>query len=103
MRGYLEVRANLPAKVTRPEQLSLSARILMDRMSRHEVSKRIKHVPAQLISKKVNGNEFMGSWPAIWLLGYQPPTWPACGELDMVEVVNGRPSVVFNQSDYYFV
>merc|ERR1712109_426818 len=56
MRGYLEVRANLPAKV--------------------------------------NGNEFMGSWPAIWLLGYQPPTWPACGELDMVEVVNGRPSVV---------
>jgi len=56
MRGYLEVRANLPAKV--------------------------------------DGGEFTGSWPAIWLLGYQPPTWPACGELDMVEVVNGKPSVV---------
>ena len=55
------------------------------------------------LKMKVNGNEFMGSWPAIWLLGYQPPTWPACGELDMVEIVNGRPSVIFNQSDHYYV
>ena len=43
---------------------------------------------------QVDGGEFTGSWPAIWLLGYQPPTWPACGELDMVEVVNGKPSVI---------
>ena len=43
----------------------------------------------------MDGGEFTGSWPAIWLLGYQPPTWPACGELDMVEIVNGKPSVNF--------
>ena len=86
MRGYLEVRANLPAKVTRPDNWGSEEE---SNMSQLNWSK-----------KKVNGNEFMGSWPAIWLLGYQPPTWPACGELDMVEIVNGRPSVEFNQSDH---
>ena len=49
---------------------------------------------------QVDGGEFTGSWPAIWLLGYQPPTWPACGELDMVEVVNGNPSVILKTQSW---
>jgi len=54
-RGYVEVRATMPAKV--------------------------------------NGEKLVGAWPAIWLLGYQPPTWPHCGELDIVELANGVPKV----------
>jgi len=54
-RGYVEVRATMPAKV--------------------------------------NGDNLVGAWPAIWLLGSQPPTWPHCGELDIVELANGVPKV----------
>jgi len=42
---------------------------------------------------KVNGDQFRGSWPAIWMLG-SGPGWPAEGELDIVELVNGNPRVV---------
>jgi len=31
-----------------------------------------------------------GLWPAIWLLG-QGQTWPACGEIDLMEVANKDP------------
>ena len=38
-----------------------------------------------------------GSWPAIWLLGLKH-TWPACGEIDMMEyyMVNGKPTILAN-------
>lgn len=26
-----------------------------------------------------------GLWPAFWLLGYTPKTWPECGEIDIIE------------------
>ena len=37
----------------------------------------------------------MGAWPAIWMLGYQPPIWPRCGSIDIVNVklANGVPKV----------
>ena len=41
---------------------------------------------------QVNGGEFTGSWPAIWMLGVG--SWPSHGELDMVEMVNGDPRIV---------
>jgi beta-glucanase (GH16 family) len=36
-----------------------------------------------------------GVWPAFWLLGtnISEVGWPACGELDVVEVVGSRPTV----------
>ncbi|WP_252737192.1 glycoside hydrolase family 16 protein [Reichenbachiella agariperforans] len=32
-----------------------------------------------------------GLWPALWMLGanYQTVTWPACGEIDIMEMVGG--------------
>ncbi|PIB36242.1 glycoside hydrolase [Reichenbachiella sp. 5M10] len=32
-----------------------------------------------------------GLWPALWMLGanYQTVTWPACGEIDIMELVGG--------------
>ena len=41
----------------------------------------------------MDGN-FIGAWPAIWLLGSQPPKWPNCSEIDIVELRNGRPEVI---------
>lgn len=36
-----------------------------------------------------------GLWPAFWLLGdsmRHGTAWPACGELDVLEMINGRPT-----------
>lgn len=36
-----------------------------------------------------------GIWPAFWLLGdaiHQGTSWPRCGELDIMETVNGLPT-----------
>lgn len=38
-----------------------------------------------------------GTWPAIWLLGsdYQTNTWPACGEIDIMEHVGNTPDLIY--------
>ncbi|MBE3584130.1 MAG: glycoside hydrolase family 16 protein [Limnochordaceae bacterium] len=40
--------------------------------------------------------EGQGIWPAVWLLGADIPTrgWPACGEIDLLELVGSRPGTV---------
>mgnify|MGYP001243447383 CR=1 FL=1 len=37
-----------------------------------------------------------GIWPAIWMLGANFPTagWPACGEIDIMELIGSSPNVV---------
>ena len=37
-----------------------------------------------------------GIWPAIWMLGANYPSvgWPACGEIDIMELIGSNPSVV---------
>ena len=45
----------------------------------------------------MNGENLKGAWPAIWMLGHDPVTdwdWPHNGEIDIVELANGDPSII---------
>lgn len=39
-----------------------------------------------------------GTWPAIWTLGndFETNTWPACGEMDLMEHVGNQQDVIFS-------
>ncbi len=43
-----------------------------------------------------------GLWPAIWMLGTNISTvgWPACGEIDMMEMIGKEPDVVHGTVHY---
>jgi len=43
-----------------------------------------------------------GIWPAFWMLGDNFPTagWPACGEIDIMELLGHQPSKVYSTIHY---
>lgn len=43
-----------------------------------------------------------GIWPAIWMLGANFPTagWPACGEIDIMELIGSAPNYVHGTVHY---
>ncbi|MBN32076.1 MAG: glycoside hydrolase [Crocinitomicaceae bacterium] len=43
-----------------------------------------------------------GIWPAIWMLGANFPTagWPACGEIDIMELIGSSPNYVHGTVHY---
>ena len=43
---------------------------------------------------KTNGDTFKGAWPAVWMLGTgNGGHWPGEGEIDIMESVNGNPTI----------
>lgn len=46
---------------------------------------------------KTDGGRFTGAWPAIWMLGTgNNGDWPGCGEINIMDTVNGEPSLVMS-------
>lgn len=41
------------------------------------------------IEARISMPSFSGSWPAFWMLGQYGGQWPACGEIDVMEHING--------------
>ena len=47
-----------------------------------------------LLPAKIHGGNFKGAWPAVWMLGTaNGGVWPGEGEIDIYELVNGKPKI----------
>ena len=51
-------------------------------------TKGLKAIPAGRIEVCAKLSNARGAWPAIWAMGNKKP-WPACGEIDIMERLNG--------------
>jgi hypothetical protein len=56
--------------------------------------------PGSYVEATLSAPGGTGVWPAFWLLGTNISEigWPACGELDVVEVVGSRPTVAHSMT-----
>lgn len=51
------------------------------------------------IEARIKLPSFMGAWPAFWMLGANGETWPACGEIDILETINDE-SIVYGTAHW---
>ncbi len=81
-RGYLHIAARRT-----PDGSYTSARML---------SKGLKTFQYGRIEARIKIAAGQGIWPAFWMLGEDSDTthWPACGELDVMEVIGKQPDTV---------
>ena len=45
------------------------------------------------VEAKIKIPSSVGIWPAFWMLGTNGKTWPACGEIDIMEAFNTRTDI----------
>jgi beta-glucanase (GH16 family) len=79
-----------------------------------ESRKQVRYTSASLTSRVEGGLKYgrvevlaqlpegKGVWPAIWMLGINKPevSWPACGEIDILEFVGNWPGEIFGTIHY---
>lgn len=51
------------------------------------------------VEARIKIPSYQGIWPAFWMLGTNGETWPACGEIDIMEAFNTRATL---QSTIHF-
>jgi beta-glucanase (GH16 family) len=93
---YLDGTGHLAIKPIRDKFLAwTSGRIETVRSDFEAPAGGILRVEGSLQQPNVSGPEGMGYWPAFWMLGAPlraGGSWPAVGEIDLMEDVNGRSS-----------
>ena len=56
-------------------------------------SDKLVHVGLGYVEARIKIPSSQGIWPAFWMLGTNGKTWPACGEIDIMEAFNTRPTL----------
>jgi Glycosyl hydrolases family 16 len=92
------VVANGMLKITAKKEASGGAQYSSARLTTNGIYS-FKYGKAVIRAKLPTG---AGTWPAIWMLGqnYATNTWPACGEIDIMEHVGNQQNKIFNTLHY---
>jgi hypothetical protein len=92
------VVANGMLKITAKKEASGGAQYSSTRLTSNGLYS-FKYGKAVIRAKLPTGG---GTWPAIWLLGqnYATNTWPACGEIDIMEHLGNQQNKIFNTLHY---
>lgn len=56
-------------------------------------SDKLVHVGLGYVEARIKIPSSQGIWPAFWMLGTNGKTWPANGEIDIMEAFNTRPTL----------
>lgn len=56
-------------------------------------SDKLVHVGLGYVEARIKTPSSVGIWPAFWMLGTNGKTWPACGEIDIMESFNTRATL----------
>ena len=90
--------ANGMLKITAKKEVSGGAQYSSARLKTDGIYS-FKYGKAVIRAKLPTG---AGTWPAIWMLGqnYATNTWPACGEIDIMEHVGNQQNKIFNTLHY---
>jgi len=51
------------------------------------------------IEARIKLPSFMGAFPAFWMMGANGQTWPACGEIDIMEAINNE-SIIYGTAHW---
>mmetsp|Transcript_24539 Transcript_24539/g.40911 ORF Transcript_24539/g.40911 Transcript_24539/m.40911 type:complete len:386 (-) Transcript_24539:303-1460(-) len=69
-----------------PKSIRVHSKFTID--GHHLVVIDLDHMPSTIPVNEDAESAGCGLWPAFWLKGYEPPTWPENGEIDIIEYAN---------------